>query len=249
MSSTEAESDEPTSEMPEHEPTLDDRLEAETHQDDPRYAPADELEALLASAESNLDTALAEPVRHRPRNTSGRDAIMIRALIRDTQAVRMRVEGKSYPAIAAALHYGHRGNAQRAIQRRLRSMRTDCSEAVTEVRLLENTRLDVALAAIMPKVRDGDLHAIDRLLRIQERRAAYEGLDQPRGLKVEMARELDGFIGRLREEFDDPTFERVLALIAGEYGGAPAGGAPDQEDSGEGDTGGGLEEVSPGTAT
>lgn len=42
---------------------------------------------------------------------------------------------------------------------------------------LELRRLDVALHSIWDKVREGDESAIDRMLRIMERRARYKGLD------------------------------------------------------------------------
>jgi len=43
---------------------------------------------------------------------------------------------------------------------------------------LECRRLDLALNAIWPKVRDGNLMAIDRLLSIMNRRAKYQGYDK-----------------------------------------------------------------------
>ncbi len=188
--------------------------------------------------------AIASATAKKPHgNTAGFDAIPIRALIRDTEAVRMRLDGHSYPSIAATLAYGHRGNAQRAVQRRLKAMREDCAEDATELRQIECARLDVALAGIMGKVRRGDVQAVAAMLRIQERRSAYEGLDQPRGLKVEVTRELEGFLNKMREEFDDDVFERVLAVIAGEHGSTPAGPAPsDQGGEDRSSEGGGGEE-------
>jgi len=44
---------------------------------------------------------------------------------------------------------------------------------------LELKRLDTALNAIFERVQDGNLEAVDRLLRIMERRAKYLGLDAP----------------------------------------------------------------------
>lgn len=201
----------------------------------------DELEGLdsfneLEAAEQSREEA---PVHAPPKpkgNTSGKDAVVIKALIRDTEAVRLRLAGCSYPEIARQLKFGHRGNAQRAVKRRLTGMREDCAELVGELRQIEGMRLDIALAAVMPKVRDGDLHAIDRMLRIQERRAAYEGLDQPRGLKVEMAREIEGLLDRLREEFEDDVYERFLAIFAGELGPLPT--EDHQEDEGGEGSGG-----------
>lgn len=50
---------------------------------------------------------------------------------------------------------------------------------VRELRMLENDRLDRALQAIWPGVEAGDLKAIDRLIRIIERRSRLFGLDSP----------------------------------------------------------------------
>lgn len=49
---------------------------------------------------------------------------------------------------------------------------------------VELRRLDVALNAIWNKVIDGDAQAIDRFLKIQERRARYLGLDKPIGISL-----------------------------------------------------------------
>lgn len=178
----------------------------------------------------------------KPRgNTAKKDAIVLKALERDMKAVKLRVSGKTYEFIAQLLGYGHRGNAVRAIQRRLKKMRAECASDVAELRFLECRRLDVALAAIMRKVRHGDLQAIDRLLRIQERRAAYEGLDQPKGLKVELAREIESYLDQLRDELDEDVYERVLAIFAGERVAPP----PPHEEGGEtGEDGGGEGEGS-----
>lgn len=219
-----------------------------TPSDDELEGLGDFNETTDADAEAR-EEAPAHATKPPKGNTSGKDAIVIKALIRDTQAVRLRLEGCSYPEIARRLKFGHRGNAQRAVKRRLTGMREDCAEMVGELRQIEGMRLDIALAAVMPKVRSGDLLAIDRMLRIQERRAAYEGLDQPRGLKVEMAREIEGLLERLREEFDDDVYERVLAVFAGELG-PPSLDRDSDATSGEGSGGtGGSGEAPPAAPT
>lgn len=50
---------------------------------------------------------------------------------------------------------------------------------------LELRRLDVGLNAIWGKVRAGDMAAIDRMLRIMDRRARYLGLDTPSVVDVQ----------------------------------------------------------------
>lgn len=64
----------------------------------------------------------------------------------------------------------------KAIYREWKADRNICVDAILESEL---SRLDRALAAIWPSVCKGHLTAIDRMLRIQERRAKYLGLDAP----------------------------------------------------------------------
>ena len=52
---------------------------------------------------------------------------------------------------------------------------------------LESHRLDRAINAIWEKVNDGDLNAIDRALKIMERRAKLLGLDTPSVTRLEGA--------------------------------------------------------------
>jgi len=82
----------------------------------------------------------------------------------------------------------------------------ELSEEVAQLRRLESERLDRAHRAVWPKAIKGDLRAIDRVLRIMERRARLFGLDAPQ------KRELTGKDGRplvggglaaLLEESDD----------------------------------------------
>ena len=56
-------------------------------------------------------------------------------------------------------------------------------ETVDDYLQLSERRLDRALNAIWGDVLDGDLKAIDRMLRIEERRAKLRGLDQPQEIK------------------------------------------------------------------
>lgn len=56
-------------------------------------------------------------------------------------------------------------------------MKKTLQEPADDLRRLELSRLDEALRAIWPKVKKGDLFAIDRYLKISERRAKLVGLD------------------------------------------------------------------------
>lgn len=153
------------------------------------------------------------------------------------KALELRKAGANYDQIAAQLKLANRSVAWKLVRSAIKGIYQEPAQAVAT---LELERLDALLLGCWSKAKGGDLHAVDRALRIMERRAAFLGLDQPRGLKVEMARELEGFLGRLREEFDDDVYERILALIAGEYGNSPAGQTPvgEEPEEGAGESGG-----------
>lgn len=95
---------------------------------------------------------------------------------KERQAVEMVLTGATLDEIAAAVGYADKSGAWRAIHRSL-----DRHEvaAVSEMRALENARLDKIQTVLWPLALEGDLKAIDRLLRLFERRARLNGLDQP----------------------------------------------------------------------
>lgn len=59
-----------------------------------------------------------------------------------------------------------------------------CLNAIDEARQMELERLDVALFAIMPQVKKGNLLAIDRMLAISKRRSELLGLDAAKRLEM-----------------------------------------------------------------
>lgn len=95
---------------------------------------------------------------------------------RRASALQLKIAGATYDAIARALGYANKGNAHRDIQAALAAITKEPAEALKK---LELERCDEMLLAIWPQVRKGNLAAIDRALKIMERRARYEGLDAP----------------------------------------------------------------------
>lgn len=118
---------------------------------------------------------------------------------RRAKALQLKVAGATYDAIARTLGYAHRGNAQRDIQAALAAITKEPAEALKK---LELERCDEMLLAIWPRVRKGDFGAIDRALRIMERRARYEGLDAPTRQTITVITEdmVDNEIRRLEAE-------------------------------------------------
>lgn len=95
---------------------------------------------------------------------------------RDRAAVELALAGANLTQIADQLGWAHKSVASRAIHRSL-----DRHEApsVAEYRALENARYDRLQTVLWPKALAGDLQAVDRVLRLFERRAKLNGLDQP----------------------------------------------------------------------
>jgi hypothetical protein len=147
-------------------------------------------------------------------------------------ALEMRAKGKSYQEIADALGYADRSGPWELVQTALREL---VQEPADIVRQLELERLDKALAALWPQVQLGDVFAIDRMIKIMDRRSRYLGLDAatrqvlagdpeaPVQVKADVA---------LHEEDDPDRAARILAILA-EIGVLPAGA--DQPDAAEAD--------------
>jgi len=135
---------------------------------------------------------------------------------RDADAARMRIAGKTYEQIATELRYPNRGVAYRAVQRIIAA---DVRETADELRALELERLDRLYQAGMQVLEakhytvqkdgviwhDGKpleddapiLAAIDRLLKIQDRRAKLLGLDAPTKVEVRTVGQIEAEIAEL----------------------------------------------------
>lgn len=153
------------------------------------------------------------------RSGNGRYERNLPTAQRDAEAARLRARHYTYEQIAADLGYANRGHAYKAVQRALNAT---VKEPAGELRQLELERLDhlaQAAEAVLARrhvyissgkiVRDEDsgeslqddaptLQAIDRLLKIQQRRAALLGLDAP------AKQEITGKVATYRIEGVDP---------------------------------------------
>ena len=109
----------------------------------------------------------------RPSSTSPR---MIEAKKKLAEALALREAGISYEVIAQRLGYANRGTVKHMIDKALDEIVAEPSE---RVRKLELIRLDKAHSRIWPRVMQGDILAVDRILRISERRSKLCGLDAP----------------------------------------------------------------------
>lgn len=138
------------------------------------------------------------------RDAQGRYVRQPETVERDAQALALRARGKTYAQIAQALGYADKGAAYKAVQR---GLSTPLQEPAAELRALEVERLDRMTEAVWgvlenehltvshgrvvmhdgkPLADDGPvLAAVDRLLRIAERRAKLLGLDSPTQARVD----------------------------------------------------------------
>ena len=116
------------------------------------------------------------------------------------QMLRMRTYGASYQAIAD--HFGiARETAFRRIQTELSSIPR---EEVTNLRALEAAKLDAAELRLQDAIKEGDVKAINALVRVSESRRKLLGLDLPEQHEVKISREeeslIDQLVGALTEQ-------------------------------------------------
>ena len=91
-----------------------------------------------------------------------------------TRALALHLQGASYQQIADALGYAGKSGAHAAVREALAD-RGSSSELV-EAYQVEAARIDMLVAALSPAVRSGDVQAIDRYLKVIERRTALAAL-------------------------------------------------------------------------
>ena len=124
----------------------------------------------------------------------------ITATQKQMQALELRKAGVGYAAIAEKIGYKTPSGAHAAVKSALKKT---IQEPADELRQVELERLDTAQLAIWQQVRAGNQGAIDRYLKIAERRAKLLGLDAP--VKQEMKLDVTAL-----------TDDQLLAIAKGE---------------------------------
>ena len=94
----------------------------------------------------------------------------VTAIQRQKRAVELRRAGYSYREIGKAIGIGTT-SAHRLVSKAVVETRTAIAEDTHEMRTLELSRLDALLGSLWADARRGNLGAIDRVLKIMERRA------------------------------------------------------------------------------
>lgn len=103
-----------------------------------------------------------------------RDAL--KALEKQKKALALALAGVDYQTIAERVGYNSRQAAWKAVNS---AIQKTIKPAAEEVKQMQLARLDAMLKALWPSVLSGHLGSIDRVLRIEERRARLLGLDAP----------------------------------------------------------------------
>lgn len=150
-----------------------------------------------------------ERVPH-PRQVRGRAPATMKAAERLAKALNLRRAGASYEQIARECGWASKGTAHRAITAAMAKQATETAESAEAMRAMEGERLDALQMQMwklaMAKETDDAtrMAAVDRLVRIMERRARLYGLDLPVDLRV-----------RLEEGQLDFLEDAVRALLDG----------------------------------
>jgi predicted transcriptional regulator len=100
----------------------------------------------------------------------------IRTTEKTLKALELRKRGMNYTQIGKKLGCA-RSTACRYVLSELENLADKCREEAVQVRDLELHRLDELYLVAYAEVEDGNIPAIDRCLRIMERRAKLLGLD------------------------------------------------------------------------
>jgi hypothetical protein len=102
------------------------------------------------------------------------------------QALELRKQGYSYAKISEGLRKKGIVRSWQAVEKAVKRAIADITrEIAEEVKVLELERLDELLVPSMRMARNGNLGAIDRALKIMDRRAKYLGLDMSTGREGE----------------------------------------------------------------
>jgi hypothetical protein len=158
----------------------------------------------------------------RPNDTTSCDRITRAENARE--AMGLRLAGLNYEQIGRRMGFT-RQRAHQLVKEELSRINAERNEAAEQLRTIEAERLDRLQSALWLRAMAGDLHAIDRVLRVMERRAKLLGLDVDLGefLSRDQAMALvRGLLDAVRYEVDDPdTARRILARVGRVAGNEP----------------------------
>ena len=109
----------------------------------------------------------------------------VRKAVRQEQALRLRIDGRTYSEIARELGYANRASAYQLVIDALTDLAAKCPENATELRTLETERLTSVVRdadAILNGIRPSDsnrLRALEVKIKASESLRKLWGLDAP----------------------------------------------------------------------
>lgn len=130
------------------------------------------------------------------------------------QALDLRRAGWSFDDIAAEVGYANRGTAHKAVKQAIADITRESAQELLE---LELARLDDLQAGAYEKAREGDLFAVDRVLKIIDQRAKFLGLydRKPEDPTADVKGALLDFAAGLKGLFDGDNYGQVTDDPAG----------------------------------
>lgn len=123
----------------------------------------------------------------------------------EERALELRREGYSYREIAKAMG-GTPSLAHKRVSKAMERQLVRVADLAEQVKALELDRLDAMFRGVWKQASDGGLLAIDRALRIMERRAKLLGLDAPLRTVVPL--------GAIRGEDEDGVIRGAVVVPA-----------------------------------
>ena len=121
---------------------------------------------------------------------SGTSARKVSKAVREEQALRMRIDGRSFPEIARALGYKASSGPFRLVTDALDDLAAKSTENATQLRTLETERLTTVVADADAILRSADasdtsrLRALELKVRASESLRKLWGLDAPAALDL-----------------------------------------------------------------
>ncbi len=115
-------------------------------------------------------------------------------------AYQLRMQGKSYRAIAREIGFASPNAAYKAVARILQA---SAAEPPDELRALESERMDAMLerlAEMLPSA-DNPLFVIDRMLKVQAQRAQLLGLNKPVVVEDDLGDQLAATLKRVTQRY------------------------------------------------
>jgi len=136
-------------------------------------------------------------------------------LRREQRVMELRAQGWTWQRIADEVGYASPSACKTAFDN---AIKRTMQPVADEVRTLELERLDRFLSYLWDKIEAGDPIAIDKGLKIMDRRAKYLGLDAPVKQQVEVTTfeggtELDREVARLAHILANTTSSRITRTV------------------------------------